>query len=273
MEQKDYYEILGIEKTANKKQLKDAYRSRALKYHPDRNKGDPGAAAKMKEINESYAVLSHPEKRKQYDTLRQTYGSSAYGQFRQTYSEQDIFRGSDIQQIFEELSRAFGFRGFNDVFRESYGPGYQTFEFRKPGAFGRVFVGGSRGGEGRVANPLLSGHLGRLIKYALRKKWGIELPERGKNLRDIITVSPALIQTGGKIRYLCRLTAKELLVTIPPNIRAGQQIRLKGMGEKGKGGGEPGDLYIEVRVRNPLLQKVRDIVKGLWSSMRGTGRR
>ena len=273
MEQKDYYEILGIEKTANQKQLKDAYRNLALRYHPDRNKGNPAAAAKMKEINESYAVLSHPEKRKQYDTLQQTYGSSAYGQFRQTYSEQDIFRGSDIQQIFEELSRAFGFRGFDDVFRESYGSGYQTFEFRRPGAFGRVFVGGSRGGEGRVASPLLGGHLGRLIKYVLIRKWGIELPERGKDLRDIITISPALIQTGGKIRYLSRQTAKELLVTIPPNIRAGQKIRLKGMGEKGKGGGEPGDLYIEVRVRNPLLQKMRDLVKALWSSMRGTGRR
>jgi DnaJ-class molecular chaperone len=273
MEQKDYYEILGIEKTANQKQVKDAYRNLALKHHPDRNKGNPDAAAKMKEINESYAVLSHLEKRKQYDTLQQTYGSSAYGQFRQTYSEQDIFKGSDIQQIFEELSRAFGFRGFDDVFKESYGPGYQTFEFRRPGAFGRVFVGRSRGGEGRVANPLLGGHLGRLIRYGLKKKWGIELPERGKDLRDVIKVSPSLILTGGKIRYLCRQTAKELLVTIPPNIRAGQQIRLKGMGEKGKGGGEPGDLYIEVRMRNPLLQKARGFVEALWSSMGGIGHR
>ena len=263
MEQKDYYEILGIEKTANQKQLKDAYRNLALKFHPDRNKGNPDAAAKMKEINESYAVLSHPEKRKQYDTLQQTYGSSAYGQFRQNYSEQDIFRGSDIQQVFEELSRAFGFRGFDDVFRESYGSKYQTFEFRSPGAFGRVFV----------ANPILGGHLGRLIRYGLKKKWGIELPERGKDLRDIITISPSLIRTGGKINYLCRQTAKELLVTIPPNIKAGQKIRLRGMGEKGKGGGEPGDLYIEVRVRNPMLQKAREVVEALWSYTRGTGRR
>jgi len=159
------------------------------------------------------------------------------------------------------LSRAFGFRGFDDVFRESYGSGYQTFEFRRPGAFGRVFVG----------NPLLGGHLGRLIRYGLKKKWGIELPERGKDLRDVIKVSPALILTGGKIRYLCRQTGKELLVTIPSNIKAGQQIRLRGMGENGKGGGESGDLYIEVRMRNPLLQKMRELVMALWSSMRGTG--
>ena len=124
-----------------------------------------------------------------------------------------------------------------------------------------------------MANPLPGGYLGRLIRYGLKKKWGIELPEKGKDLRDVITVSPALIHTGGKIRYLCRQTARELLVTIPSNIRAGQQIRLKGMGEKGKGGGDPGDLYIEVRVRNPLLQKVRELVKALWSSIREAGRR
>ena len=268
MEQKDYYEILGIDKTATQKQIRDAYRALALKYHPDRNKDNPGAAARMKEINESYAVLSSPEKRKQYDALKQTYGSSAYGRFRQTYSDQDIFRGSDIQQIFEELSRAFGFRGFDDVFRESYGPGYRSFEFRRPGAFGRVFVGGTGSG---TTSPLLSGYLGRLLRYALKKRWGVELPERGKDLRDMITLSPTLLRTGGKIRYLCRQTGRELLITVPPNMRPGQKIRLKGMGQSGKGGGEPGDLYIEVRARNPLLQKGREILKARWSTLRGTG--
>ena len=272
MEQKDYYEILGIEKEAGQKQIKDAYRSLALTYHPDRNRDNPGAATRMKEINESYAVLSDPEKRRRYDALRQTYGSSAYGQFRQTYSEQDIFRGSDIQQIFEELSRAFGFRGFDDIFRESYGEGYRTFEFRRPGAFGRVFVGGSRGGRGLAGGAPLGGYLGRMVKYGLKKKWGIELPEAGKDLRDMITISPELARSGGKIRYSCRKNARELLVTIPARIRAGQQIRLKGMGESGKGGGESGDLYIEVRVRNPLFQKVKEFVEEVWSSIRGTGR-
>jgi len=97
------------------------------------------------------------------------------------------------------------------------------------------------------------------------------MPERGKDLRDVIKISLSLIVTGGKIRYLCRQTGKELLVTIPSNIKAGQQIRLRGMGENGKGGGESGDLYIEVRMRNPLLQKMRELVMALWSSMRGTG--
>jgi DnaJ-class molecular chaperone len=266
MEQKDYYQILEVDSKATQQKLKETYRRLALKYHPDRNKDNPGAAARMKEINESYAVLSDADKRRQYDSLRQAYGSSAYGQFRQAYSEQDIFRGSDIQQIFEQVSRAFGFRGFDEIFREFYGPGYRTFEFRRPGAFGRVFVSPSMGRGGAIPKFPLGGPFGKLVKYGLKKIWGVELPERGKDLQDTITIPPALAQTGGKIQYSCRLNAKELVVTIPPGIRAGQRIRLKGMGGKGKGGGESGDLYVQIRIRTPLLQKIRDVIKQIGST-------
>jgi len=174
MAQKDYYETLGVDRKASDKTIKDAYRKLAFKYHPDRNKDDSDAAVMMKEINESYAVLSHPLKKKEYDALRETYGSSAYGQFRQTYSEQDIFRGSDIHQIFEEFSRAFGLRGFDEVFRDTYGSGYKTFEFRKPGAFGKVFINYSGSNEALHSRSPLRGNFGRLIKYELKKKLGIE---------------------------------------------------------------------------------------------------
>jgi len=110
MEQKDYYRILGVESNAGQKQIKDAYRKLAFEYHPDRNKDNPATAEKMKELNEAYAVISNPAKRKDYDALKQQYGSFAYSRFRQNYSEQDIFRGSDINQIFEEMGRVFGFR-------------------------------------------------------------------------------------------------------------------------------------------------------------------
>lgn len=272
MEQKDYYDILGLEKGAGQKQVRDAYRRLALLHHPDRNKDSPEAAARMKEINESYAVLSDPVKRREYDALRQTYGSSAYNQFRQTYSDQDIYRGSDVQQIFEELSRAFGFRGFDDVFRESYGPGYRTFEFRRPGAFGRVFVGGLGGGPGSGGGGALPGYFGKLIRYGLKRKWGIELPERGHDLHDSIVISPERALMGGKIRYACRKNGKELFVTIPPNMRAGQHLRLKGMGEPGQAGGEAGDLYVRVQVRSPLLQKLKDAFGSIWHSFRSGGR-
>jgi len=266
MEQKDYYEILGVEQNVRQEEVKVSYRKLAFQYHPDRNRDNPVAVARMKEVNESYAVLADPEKRRRYDALRKTCGASAYGQFRNSYSEQDIFRGSDIHQTFEELSKAFGLRGFEDVFRESYGSGFRTFEFGKPGAFGKVFMAASGGGGGLTSNPILGGRMGRLIKYGLKKKWGIELPENGKDLHDMVTLPSNLARTGGKIAYSCRKNGKDLLVTVPSGIREAQSIRLKGMGGMGKGGGNSGDLYVKVRLRSPLLQKMKDAVKGFWPS-------
>ena len=262
MEQKDYYRILGVKPDATQKEIKAAYRRLAFQYHPDRNKAED-AAMKMKEINESYAVISDTEKRAQYDALRRTFGASAYGKFRQNYSDQDIFRGSDINQIFEEISRAFGFRSFDDIFGEFYGPGYRTFEFRQPGGFGKrlVFRVPAAGKNAQGTGSVLDGNLGRLVRYGLKKIWGLELPQRGKDRYDRITLSPALARTGGKIRYLCRIKGKEILVSVPPGIRDGQQIRLRGLGDEGKGGGEPGDLYARVRIRTPLSKKIRDLRK------------
>ncbi|MBN1548027.1 MAG: DnaJ domain-containing protein [Syntrophaceae bacterium] len=269
MEQTDYYKILGLEKDASQKQIRDAYRQLALQHHPDRNRDHPEATDRMKEINESYAVLSDPAKRREYDALRQAYGSSAYGQFRQTHSDQDIFRDSDIQQIFEEISRAFGLRGFDDVFRESYGSGYRTFEFRKPGVFVRVSMGGfGGGGQGTGRGTQLDGFLGRMIRQGLRRKWGIELPERGRDLQDTASLSPDLARLGGRIRYTCRKTGRELFVTIPPNTKPGQKLRLKGLGEAGKAGGEPGDLYVTVQTRNQLIQKAKDLFDAIRSSIK-----
>ncbi len=271
MEQQDYYEILKVETSASQEEIKASYRKLALRYHPDHNRDSGDAAAKMKAINESYAVLSDPQKRSRYDALRQTYGDAAHDRFKQTYSEQDIFKGSDIQQIFEEFSRAFGLRGFDEIFKEAYGSQFRTFEFRRPNAFGRVFVGTRGHGPGPGAGFPLGGQLGRLIKYGLKKKWGIELPERGKDIQDVIAVSPELLRSGGKISYQCRKNQKELLVSIPPGMRAGQKIRLKGMGEPGKGGAEAGDLYVEVQTKNPLLHKIGRSAKAFLSSFRKTG--
>lgn len=264
--QKDYYETLTLDNKASQKQIKEAYRKLALEYHPDRNR-DPLAAAKMKEINEAYAVLSDPAKRKEYDTLQQTYGAAASSRFRQSYSQEDIFRGSDIRHVYEEISRVFGLRGFEEIFREFYGPGYRTFEFRRPGFSARAFTFRHPFGTGSGGEPsfpsLPGGALGRALKFLLKKKWGIEWPERGKDLNDRITIPPSLARTGGKIGFVFRQKGKELLVTIPPRIRDGQRIRLKGMGKSGKGGGEPGDLYLRIRVKNSLLQKALDVARRL----------
>ncbi len=272
MEQKDYYDILGLTKDADQKQVRDAYRKLALLHHPDRNRDNPEAAEKMKAINEAYAVLSDPQKRAQYDALKTTYGSSAYSRYRQTHTDQDIFRGSDIQQIFEEMSRAFGFRSFDDIFRESYGAGYRTFEFRRPGVFGRVFVGGAAfgrvGGQSADQQNLLAGPLGKLIRYGLKKKWGIELPMQGADIHDAVTLSAELALAGGKAQYRCKKTGRELSVTIPPNVKEGQKLRLKGMGEPGQGGAPAGDLYVTIRVRNLLGQKAKNVIDAIRSAIK-----
>jgi len=97
----DYYKILGVEKNSTEDDIKKAYRKLAMKFHPDRNPNNKQAEEKFKKISEAYAVLSDKEKRKQYDS----FGSDA---FRQRYTQEDIFRNFDLNDILKE----FGFGGF-----------------------------------------------------------------------------------------------------------------------------------------------------------------
>ena len=109
-EKRDYYEILGVPKDAEDSAIKKAYRGLAMKYHPDRNPGDPQAVEHMKEINEAFAVLSDREKRRLYDT----YGHRGL----EGFSQEDIFRGVDFSSIFEEI---FGGSGFGSIFDTLFG--------------------------------------------------------------------------------------------------------------------------------------------------------
>lgn len=259
MEQRDYYEILGIPSNADEKQIKAAYRKLAFQYHPDRNKGDSDSANKMKAINEAYAVLSNPSKRKDYDDLKRQYGSSAYNRFRSTHTESDIFRGSDINRIFEDMARAFGFRGFDDIFNEAYGEGYRTFEFKRPGfsARGFVFTGPlRRSAQQQVPPPVL----GKLSRYLIEKLTGVELPQNGADVTETIDLTPQEAAKGGPYPYFYRKKSKKLVVMLPQGLREGQRIRLAGMGEEGRGGAKPGDLYLTVKIRRTLTQKLKDFI-------------
>lgn len=259
MEQRDYYEILDVSSDADEKQIKGAYRKLAFQYHPDRNTGDSDSANKMKAINEAYAVLSNPSKRKDYDDLKRQYGSSAHNRFRSNYTESDIFRGSDINRIFEDMARAFGFRGFDDIFNEAYGEGYRTFEFKKPGfsARGFVFTGPLRRSAQKQAPPLV---LGKLSRYLIEKLTGVELPKDGTDVTETIDLTLKEAEGGGPYPYYYRKKSKKLVVTLPKGLRQGQRIRLAGMGEEGKGGAKPGDLYLEVKISKPLMQKLKDLI-------------
>lgn len=264
MNSDDYYAILGVSQDASTRQIKAAYRRLAFQHHPDRNRDTPGSSEVMKRINEAYAVLSSPVKRREYDELRRQFGSAAYSRFQSAHSQQDIYTGSDINTVFEEMARAFGFRGFEDIFRDVYGQSPQGFEFKRPRVTIRTFGFGRpfRSGGGSGALPPSAGILGRLARLALGKLGG-GLPQNGADIHDRIGIRPELAASGGPYAYLLRPVSKKLVVKIPPGVRAGQRIRLTGMGMPGRNGGKDGDLFLEVRLRRPFLSRVKNFIAGI----------
>ncbi|MBF0508489.1 MAG: DnaJ domain-containing protein [Deltaproteobacteria bacterium] len=219
MSDKDYYKTLGVSKTASEEEIKKAYRKQALKHHPDRNKGNRAAEEKFKELNEAYAVLSNKKKRQQYDA----YGST---EFHQRYSQEDIFKGFDIGDIFKE----FGFNS-NDV-------------------FGRIFEGGGSSRKSSFGFNSFDGfsqqqsgfdrsHPGFGAKSAKGQDVTYELPV---TLEDVTTGAEKIvsIQVAGR--------PKKISIKIPKGITTGKKLRLPGKGEPGQGNGEAGDLYIQMKI-------------------------
>lgn len=213
----DYYEILGVPKSATGEQVKKTYRKLALKYHPDKNNGNKEFEEKFKEISEAYAVLSDPEKRRQYDT----YGSTG---FHQRYSREDIFKNFDINEIL----RQFGFsnQGFHGASFHQGGPssaGYNPF-------FGGNFTGtGSCGGCGQ--------------------------PMKGPDLIYQLSVSLEDVLNGGEKQITLQTNgrAKNVSVRIPRGIEEGKKLRLKGKGGNAPAGGVPGDLYLKIQMEPHAL--------------------
>jgi len=205
----DYYEVLGVNKDSSTQDIKKAYRKLAMKYHPDRNKGDKEAEEKFKKISEAYAVLSDPEKRKQYDT----YGASG---FQQRYSQEDIFRGFDLGDILKE----FGLGGMGGNFRASGGQGspFETFFFHGGGP-----------GEGRTAY-----------------RGTAQQPVKGSDLTYELSVSLNDVLSGSEKTISLRRENKtdNVSVKIPKGIKAGQKLRLAGKGAPSPYGGAPGDLFL-----------------------------
>jgi curved DNA-binding protein len=204
----DYYEVLGVKKDGSSQDIKKAYRKLAMKYHPDRNKGNKEAEEKFKKISEAYAVLSDPEKRKQYDT----FGESG---FQQRYSQEDIFRGFDLGDILKE----FGLGGMCGIFWATGGQG-SPFE-----AF--YFQGGGPGG----------GHASHRAAQQQVK---------GSDFTYELAVSLNEILTGAEKTISLRVENKteNVSVKIPKGIKAGQKLRLAGKGAPSPYGGPPGDLFL-----------------------------
>jgi molecular chaperone DnaJ len=255
---RDYYEVLGVSRTASAEELKRAYRKLALQFHPDRNPNDPQAESRFKEINEAYEVLSDQSKRQRYDT----FGHSAQG-----------IPGFD----------GAGFGGINDIFDMFFGAA----------AAGRARTGPRRGADLRLDLRLTFEE----AVFGVERELTIPRAEacnacqgsgaeagtspqtcpqcRGSGqvrratqsiFGQIVNVAscPRCNGEGKVIERPCktcggsghRPSEKKVRVNIPAGVDSGSQIRLTGEGEVGPRGGAPGDLYIVLQVKpHPVLKR------------------
>jgi curved DNA-binding protein len=209
----DYYKTLGVEKNASGEDIKKAYRKLAMKFHPDRNPGNKPAEEKFKKISEAYAVLSDQEKRKQYDSV----GSDA---FRQRYSQEDIFKNFDLNDILRE----FGFGGG--------GRGARTFG----GSHGRTFTFG-QGGDPFA--ELFGGAQGRA-----------HVPQKGQDYEYnlSITLEESVFGAEKKLALQQEDRIQEINIKVPPGISSGKKLRLAGKGSPSHDRGQPGDLYLNITI-------------------------
>lgn len=281
---RDYYEVLGIQRSANKEEIKNSYRRLALQYHPDRNKS-PGAEERFKEISEAYAVLSDDEKRKRYDT---------YGHV----GAEEVFRGSEAN--FDEVFKDMGFGGFRDIFEQIFGGGGRGgfgSARNDPFGFGFSFGGGRKKGRDIIYDVELS-----LEEVLKGRKDEIELPKlekcsncggsgsapgtkprkcsvcngQGQTRRvysqnrfsTFVSLEPCRTCQGqgeiiDKPCTVCSGSGrfkknKKLKLEIPAGVEDGMTLQLQGEGEPSENG-IAGDLLIRVHVRpHSIFERLED---------------
>ena len=258
---RDYYEALGVSKSASKDAIKDAYRKLAMQYHPDRNKS-PDAEEKFKEISEAYAVLSDDGKRHQYDTL-------GHPGFDQRYTTEDIFRGADFESILRDLgfgfdlggifSNYFGNRDFGERISIGRDLGYDLKITLEEAARGtekdvqvpRVEKCGVCSGSG--ASPGSAPRICPKCKGAGKIQ---NVSRSGFGMFVRVVPCPTCKGQGKIIDTPCRncrgtgLVKRErtISVKIPAGIDEGYQLRLEGQGETPPDGGPAGDLYVIIHM-------------------------
>jgi curved DNA-binding protein len=228
MEYKDYYDILGVSRDADQKEIKRAYRRLARKHHPDVNPGDKGAEERFKEINEAHEVLSDPEKRRKYDQL-----GADWARYQQSggrpgdydWSRWTSGRPSEGVHVRygtpEDLEGLFGGGSpFSDFFSQIFGD-----------------MGGGQPGRGG---------------FETRTR-----PRRGQDYEQEIEISLREAHRG--TRRVLEKDGRRLTVKIPAGARTGTRVRLSGEGGPGGAGGASGDLFLRVKVApDPQFEREGD---------------
>lgn len=230
--QQDFYKTLGVDKDADEKTIRKAYRKLARQWHPDQNPGDAKAEAKFKEIGEAFAVLSDKEQRERYDAIR------AMGAGGPRYT------GGTGSAGFEDL---FG-GGFNTAGGAGPNIRFQTSGEGFGGAediFSSLFGGsGSFAGAGRFGGS--DSFSGFANEYAAPR------PQKGADLSTSATLTFKQAYEGEVLQFA--LEGKPMKVRIPAGVRDGQKIRLRGKGQPGVAGGPAGDLVVKVTVeKSPIF--------------------
>ena len=259
MAKRDYYEVLGILKSASSEEIKKAYRKLALKYHPDKNKGDKTSEGKFKEASEAYHVLSDKGRRKNYDqfghaAFEGSGGRGGFSNFDFTSAFSDIF-GSDIfDDFFDGFGGTRGRRRSSDFkgadlrydlsisLEDAYGGKKQEINFSSSDKCGACNGSGAEPGSKPVSCSTCGG------QGQVRSSQGFF---------TIQQTCPECTGSGEQISSLCKeckgigkkQSKKKIFTNIPKGVDDGTRIRLSGKGEAGIKGAGNGDLYIFVSVK------------------------
>jgi len=269
--QKDYYDILGVDRDADQKEIKKAYRKLAKKYHPDRNPDDPEAGEKFKEISEAYGILSDEDKRARYDQ----YGHAGIGD--DDFNYEDFARGGfgGLEDLFE-MFMGGGFSGMGQRSQNRPTRG-RDLEYRMEISFEDAAFGtektiriprqetcqtcdgsGAKPGSNPRTCPKCDGS--GQIRVNQRTPFGnmaqIKTCDRCQGRGEIIDEPCSDCNGEGRVNR-----RRDIKVEIPAGISSGQRIRLSGKGGAGKRGGPSGDLFVRVDVKpHDLFERKGDDV-------------
>ncbi len=260
MEFQDYYEVLGVARTASGDEIKKAYRKLALQWHPDRHpEGEREAAeTRFKKVNEAYEVLSDPEKRKRYDRFGEHWEQGQ--EFTPPPGQQTMSR--------EEFERAFGGAGgFSDFFTSMFGEQFQRDFAGRAGRHRRYRY---RGADVRAELRLGVGEAIRGGKSSFQVPASVACPLCG----GVGLVEEHVCPSCAGLGVVQQMKTIEL--AIPSNVRDGMVLRLRGLGEAADGGGEPGDLHLSIRLASDDTYRVdgadieADVAVAPWEAVFGT---